>query len=68
MTNAPRDEGRYALIPRITLASLDQRLSNVERILLQIQATQTPRWLKVGSWTTIVGSVLGVAVKVFLAK
>lgn len=64
----PRDEGRYALVPKVTLQSLDSRLSNVERILLQIQATQTPRWLKTGGWATIVGSVIGVAVKVILAK
>jgi len=64
--NQPRDEGRYALIPKITLASLDARLTNVERILLRIESHQTPKWLKVGSWTTIVGSVLGVALKIWL--
>lgn len=64
----PRDLGRYEPVERVTLSSLDQRLSNVERLLLQIQANQTPRWLKVGSWTTIVGSILGVAVKVLLEK
>ena len=64
----PRDEGRYALVPKVTLASLDQRLGNVERILLQIQATQSPRWLKVGGWTSIVGAALGVAVKVLLGS
>lgn len=64
----PRDLGRYALVPKVTLASLDARLTNVERILLRIESAQTPRWLKVGSWTTIVGSVLGVAVKIILAS
>jgi hypothetical protein len=66
--NQPRDEGRYALVPKVTLASLDSRLTNVERILLRIESTQTPRWLKASAWTTIVGSILGVAVKVMLSK
>ena len=66
--NYPRDEGRYALVPKVTLTSLDARLTNVERILLRIESTQAPKWLKIGSWTTIAGSVLGVAVKVFLSK
>lgn len=63
----PRDEGRYVLVPKVTLASLDSRLTNVERILLRIESAQTPRWLKTGSWATIVGSVVGVAVKIILA-
>lgn len=67
-SNWPRDEGRYALIPKVTLASLDARLTNVERILLRIESTQAPRWLKVGSWTTIAGSILGIAIKVYLGS
>lgn len=66
---APRDLGRYAPAPpRVTLESLDDRVSNIERLLLAMQAQQTPKWLKVGGWTTIVGSVLGVAVKVLLQQ
>jgi len=61
-----RDPGRYALIPKVTLMSLNDRLSNVERILLQIQSNQTPKWVKAGGWTTIVGSVLAVAVKILV--
>ncbi len=65
-SNAPRDEGRYALVPKVTLHSLDQRLGNVERILLSMQAQQTPKWVKLGGWTSVVGAALGVAVKVLL--
>lgn len=54
--------------PKATMEQLDQRLSNVERILLALQAQQTPKWLRVGGWTTIAGSILGVAVKVLLEK
>jgi len=66
--NSVRDEGRYALIPKVTLASLDQRLSNLERILLSMQAQQTPKWVRMGGWTSIVGAALGVAVKVLLGS
>lgn len=62
----PRDEGRYAAVPRTTLEGLDERLSNVERILIRMEAQGTPKWLKVGGWTTMVGAVLGAALKVLL--
>lgn len=65
----PRDLGRYAPAPpKITLSSLDERLSNVERILLRMEASSTPKWLRTGGWVTIVGSVLGIAVKIFAEK
>jgi hypothetical protein len=64
----PRHEGRYEVVstPKVTLASLDDRISNVERILLAMHAQQTPKWVKLGGWTSVVGAALGVAVKVLL--
>jgi hypothetical protein len=40
----------------------------VERILLRMEASGTPKWLRAGGWVTIAGSILGIAVKVLLEK
>lgn len=64
-----KDLGRYAPAPpRVTLESLDERVGNIERLLLAMHAQQTPKWLRTGGWTAVVGSVLGVALKVWLEK
>ncbi len=65
---APKSEGRYEVVPKVTLSSLDDRLGNVERILLAMHAQQTPKWVKLGGWTSVVGAALGVAVKVILGS
>lgn len=66
---APKDLGRYAPAPsRVTLDSLDERVSNVERLLISLHAQMTPKWVRTTGWTAIVGSVLGVALKVWMAK
>jgi hypothetical protein len=51
-----------------SLVDIDQRLTNVERILLNIQAQMLPKYLRVGGWVSIVGSVLGIACKVILGS
>jgi hypothetical protein len=48
------------------LVDIDQRLQNVEQLLLHLQAQMLPKYLRVGGWVSIVGSVLGMAVKVML--
>jgi len=55
---------RYDDVPKVTLESLDQRLENVERVLLAMQAQMTPKWLRIGGWATFLGVVLGTALKV----
>jgi len=62
----PRDEGRYAPASKVTLESLDERVENIERLLVSLAAHQTPKWLKAGGWVTIAGSFLGVALKTWL--
>jgi hypothetical protein len=63
----PNDLDRYAPAPpRVTLESLDERVDNIERILMNMQDEQTPKWLRAGGWATIVGSILGIALKVVL--
>lgn len=56
---------------RITLADLDDRLtalgertSNIEQILIRMEASSLPKWAKAGGWYTIVGAVVGAALKV----
>lgn len=68
MTPLDRDLGRYAPAPQPSLADLDQRLSNVEQILLSMQAQATPKWLRTGGWVTIAGSVLGIALERWLGQ
>jgi hypothetical protein len=43
---------------------LDERLTNIERVVLSIQAQMTPKWLRMGAW----GALLGAALKEFLSK
>jgi hypothetical protein len=52
--------------PKVTLETLDERVSNIERLLVQMHGEMTPKWVRVGGWATIVGSVLGAAAKVAL--
>lgn len=49
-----------------SLYDIDRRLTNVERILLDMQATIIPKKLRITGWLTIMGSVLGIAAKVLL--
>ena len=50
------------------LSELDQRLDNVERLLLAMQAQMTPKWLRATGWGTVIGTVLATALKVWTAK
>lgn len=43
-----------------TMQDLDRRLSNVERLLLEIQARMLPRWAR----ATALGAFLGACLKV----
>lgn len=56
----PQPDGHPSLI------DIDQRLANVEQILLHLQAQMLPKWARATCWTTIAGSVLGIAIKVIL--
>jgi hypothetical protein len=47
-----------------TNQKLDERLTNIERVVLSIQAQMTPKWLRMGAW----GALLGAALKEFLSK
>jgi hypothetical protein len=51
-----------------SLVDIDQRLTNVERILLDMQAAIIPKKLRIGGWVTIMGSVLGIAIKIILGS
>ena len=37
---------------------LDERLTNIERVVLSIQAQMTPKWLRMGAWGTLIGAAL----------
>ncbi len=50
------------------LTELDQRLDNVERLLLAMQAQMTPKWLRATGWGTVIGTVLASALKVWGSK
>lgn len=39
---------------------VEKRLANVEQVLLHIQATMTPRWLRFTGWGAFVGACLKV--------
>jgi hypothetical protein len=43
---------------KVTLKDVDKRLTNVERVLLSIQAQLTPRWLRIGAWGAFAGAML----------
>lgn len=43
---------------------LNDRLTNIERVVLSIQAQMTPKWLRMGAW----GAFLGAALKELLSK
>jgi hypothetical protein len=49
-----------------SLVDIDQRLQNVEQLLLALQAQMLPKYLRVGGWVSIVGSIVGVAIKVVI--
>lgn len=52
----------------VTMEQLDVRLTNVERLLIDIQASQAPKWLRMGGWTSIIGAVLGAAFRMAFFK
>lgn len=70
MTNRinPRGAARPQPEGYPSLVDIDQRLANVEQVLLHIQAQMLPKYLRVGGWVTIVGSVVGAALKVVLGS
>lgn len=47
-----------------TNKELNERLTNIERVVLAIQAQMTPRWLRMGAW----GALIGAALKEFFSK
>jgi hypothetical protein len=47
----------------LQLGALDQRLATVEQLLLRLSNQMTPKYVRVGSWVTIAGSVLGACLK-----
>lgn len=50
----------------VTLETLDARVGHIEQLLIKMHADMTPKWVRVGGWATLVGSVLGAALKVML--
>lgn len=54
--------------PPTTLESLDRRLSHVERLLIEIHATQAPKWLRSTGWLTVIGTLIGGIVKAMVEK
>lgn len=38
--------------------TLDRRLTNIERVVIQIQAAQSPKWLRVTALGVFVGAVV----------
>lgn len=48
------------------LGAVDQRLATVEQILLRLSNQMTPKYVRVGSWVTIAGSILGACIKVIM--
>lgn len=43
-----------------TLVAVERRLQNVEQVLIHIQATLTPKWLRYTGWGAFVGACLKV--------
>lgn len=52
----------------VTMGQLDARLTNVERILLEIQAQQPPKWLRTSGWTSLIGGALVAIVRMAVFK
>lgn len=46
-----------------SLASIDHRLTNIERVVLALQAQMTPKWVRMTAW----GAFVGACVKAMLA-
>lgn len=46
-----------------TLSSLDQRLQHVEQLLIKLDASMTPKWLRLTGYGTVIGAVLGAVLK-----
>lgn len=45
-----------------SLASIDLRLTNIERVVLGLQAMMTPKWVRYAGWGTFVGACLRVVI------
>lgn len=52
----------------VTLEALDRRLTHVERLLIEIHATQAPKWLRSTGWLTVIGTLLGGVIKALAEK
>lgn len=50
--------------PKFSLEEINARLTNVERLLIRIQAEMTPKWLRMSAW----GALIGAALKELLFK
>ena len=49
--------------PEPTLASLDTRLQRVEQLLIKLDASMTPKWLRLTGYGTFIGAVVGALLK-----
>jgi hypothetical protein len=49
--------------PSPTLASLDMRLQRVEQLLIKLDASMTPKWLRLTGYGTFIGAVVGALLK-----
>lgn len=45
-----------------SLHTIDQRLTNIERVVLGLQAMMTPKWVRYAGWGTFAGACLRVLV------
>lgn len=59
-TSAKPQPDEHAL-PEL-VAELNTRMSNVERVVLGLQATMTPKWVRYAGWGTFVGACIKVLV------
>jgi hypothetical protein len=46
-----------------TLSSLDSRLQRVEQLLIKLDASMTPKWVRLTGYGTAFGAVLGALLK-----
>jgi len=63
-----KDLGRYAPAKTVDqrLESLETRTAHIEQLLVRMHAEMTPKWVRAGGWTAVVGGVLGTLLKVWM--
>lgn len=44
--------------PAPTLRELAARMANVEKVVLQLQAMMTPKWVRYAGWGTLIGACI----------